>query len=86
MKSLIKNYIDLLTIDKLQEFADKNNINLTNNELNYILNLIQENYDDIIKNDTIYLEKLKNNINENEFIKIKELYLYYKNKYKNYLF
>lgn len=86
MKSLIKNYIDLLTIDKLQEFAEKNNINLTIKELDYVLNLIKTNYEDIIKDDTKYLENLKNNIKEKEFIKIKELYLFYKNKYSGYLF
>ena len=86
MKSLIKNYIELLSVDKLKEFSLKNNINLTDNELNYLLNLVKNNYEDIIKNDTKYLENLKNNINHTEFIKIKELYLYYKNRYKGYLF
>lgn len=86
MKSLIKNYIDLLTIDKLKEFSLKNNINLTYSELNYLLDLVKNNYEDILKDDTKYLEDVKNNINPAEFIKIKELYLYYKNRYKGYLF
>lgn len=86
MKSLIRNYINLLTIDKLKEFGLKNNINLTDNELNYLLNLIKNNCDDILKDDTKYLEDVKSNINPTEFIKIKELYLYYKNRYKGYLF
>jgi len=86
MKSLIKNYIELLTIDKLKEFSSKNNINLTDNELNYLLNLVKNNFEDILKDDTKYLEDVKNNINPTEFIKIKELYLYYKNRYKGYLF
>ena len=86
MKSLLKNYIDLLTLEKAKEFSLKNNFNLTDNELNYILKLVKKNYDEILLNDTKYLEDLKNNINPSEFIKIKELYLYYKNKYKGYLF
>lgn len=86
MKSLIKNYIDLLTIDKLKSFSLKNNINLTDSELNYLLNLVKNNYEDILKDDTKYLEDVKNNINSSEFIKIKELYLYYKNRYNGYLF
>ena len=86
MKSLIKNYIDLLTTEKLKEFCLKNNINLTDNELNYLLNLVKNNYEDILKDDSKCLEDVKNNINPNEFIKIKELYLYYKNRYKGYLF
>ena len=86
MKSLIKNYIDKLSINNLKDFALNNNINLTDNELNYILNLVKDNYEDILKDDTIYLENIKNNINPLEYEKIKNLYLYYKNKYKNYLF
>ena len=66
MKSLIKNYIDLLTIDKLKEFATNNNINLSNHELDYLLNLVKTNYEDILKNDTKYLEDIKTNINNFE--------------------
>ena len=84
MKSLIKNYIDLLTVDKLKEFSIKNNINLTNTELEYLLNLVKNNYEDILKDDTKYLEELKNNINEHQ--KVIDLYLYYKNRYTGYLF
>lgn len=86
MKSLIKNYIDILSIDKLKEFAITNNINLTNNELEYLLNLVKNNFEDILKDDTKYLENIKNNINPSEYPKVKELYLYYKNRYKGYLF
>ena len=86
MKSLIKNYIELLTIDKLKEFASKNNIILNNNEIEYLLNLVKNNYEDILKDDTKYLEEVKNNINSTEYSKVKELYLYYKNRYKGYLF
>lgn len=86
MKSLIKNYIELLNITKLKEFSLKNNINLTDNELNYLLNLVKNNYEDILKDDTKCLEDVKKNINPTEFVKIKELYLYYKNRYKGYLF
>ena len=84
MKSLIKNYIDLLNIDKLKEFALKNNINLTDSELNYLLNLVKNNYEDILKDDIKYLEDVKNNIKQHQ--KVIDLYLYYKNRYKGYLF
>jgi len=48
MKNLIKNYIDKLSIDNLKEFSLKNNINLTNSELDYILNLVKNNYENIL--------------------------------------
>lgn len=86
MKNLIKNYIDLLSIEKVKDFSIKNNINLSDNELNYLLNLVKNNYEDIMKDDTKYLKEIENNINPIEFKKLKDLYLYYKNRYKGYLF
>jgi len=35
--------------------------------------------------DTIYLKNIKEKINSNEYIKLENLYFYYKNKYKRYL-
>jgi len=86
MKSLIKNYIDLLSIDKLNEFGIKNDIHLSNNELKYLLNLVKNNWENMLLNEDKYFKLLENNINKNDFIKIKELFLYYKNRYKGYLF
>lgn len=86
MKNLIKNYIDLLSIEKVKDFSIKNNINLSDSELNYLLNLVKNNYEDIMKDDTKYLKEIENNINPIEFKKLKDLYLYYKNRYKGYLF
>ena len=86
MISLIKNYINKLSIDNLRDFALKNDINLTDMELEYLLNLTKENFDDILINEDKYLDMVKNNINSSEFKKIEELFLYYKNKYKGYLF
>ena len=86
MKSLIKNYVDKLTIDNLREFAIKNDINLNQNELEYLLNLVQNNFEDILINEDKYLNLVQNNINTEAFVKVKELFLYYKNRYKGYLF
>ena len=86
MKSLIENYIDLLTKEKLNEFGIKNNIHLSNNELEYLLNLIKNNWEDILVDEKKYMEDLKNNINQIEYEKIKTLFLYYKKRYKGYLF
>ena len=86
MNILIKNYISKLSINNLKEFALKNNINLTDIELEYLLTLVKENFDDILVNEDKYLNIVKDNINPNEFEKIKELFLYYKNRYKGYLF
>ena len=86
MKSLIKNYVDKLTTQNLREFAIKNDINLNQIELEYLLNLVQNNFEDILVNEDKYLNLVQNNINYEAFIKVKELFLYYKNRYKGYLF
>ncbi|MBQ2947270.1 MAG: hypothetical protein IJE04_05470 [Bacilli bacterium] len=86
MKGLIKNYIDKLTTQTLSEFAVKNDIKLSTNELEYLLNLAKNNFDDILVNEDKYLGLVEKNINPTAFIKVKELYLYYRNRYKGYLF
>ena len=86
MKGLIKNYVEKLTIKDLSDFALKNNIHLSNDELEYLLNLTKNHFEDMLVNEDKYLEEVKNNVNTEEFDKIKKLFLYYKNKYKGYLF
>lgn len=85
MKGLIKNYVDKLNIDKLKEFALKNDIYLSENEFEYLLDLIKNNFEDILVQENKYLDLVKENVNPEAFFKIKELFLYYKNRYKGYL-
>lgn len=85
MKGLIKNYVDKLTVDKLKEFALKNDIYLSESEFEYLLDLIKNNFDDILVQENKYLDLVKENVNPEAFVKIKELFLYYKNRYKGYL-
>lgn len=85
MKGLIKNYIDLLSIDKLKSFALKNEINLNEEQLEYILNLTKNSWEDILINDDKYFKLLQDKIDQSNLDKIRELFLYYKNRYKGYL-
>ena len=86
MKSLIKNYVSKLTKEKLDGFAKKKDIYLSDSELNFLLDLIKNNVDDILKNDEKYLIKIKNNISTTNYDKLYQVYIYYKNRYKGYLF
>lgn len=86
MKSLLKNYIEKLTLDELRNFGEKNGINISNDEYKFILDLVQHNYEDILVNEDKYLSLLEEKINPTEFKKIKNLFLEYKNKFKGYLF
>jgi len=84
-KIIIKKYIDKLSIQNLNDFALNNNIILTKTELEYIYNLIKNNWEQILNNNDSILLKLKSNINNNSFEKIEKLYYKYKKKYKEYL-
>lgn len=83
---LIKNYINNLKQNDIYNFAIKNNINLTNDEINYLYKLIKNNYQEIIYNDPDnILKDLKQNISEDSFEKIVKLYYIYKEKYQRFL-
>ena len=82
---LLKNYIEKLTLDEIKNFGIKKGINISDTEYQFILDLIQKNFEDLIINEDKYLAMIENIINQKEFEKIKKLYFEYKNKYKNYL-
>lgn len=83
---LIKNYINKLTINDVNSLAIKNDINLSNDELNFIYNIIKNNYNDLLYGDSTYIfNELKNNVSENNYFKIKELFNTYKQKYQSLL-
>lgn len=78
MKELIiKSYIKNLSKQDIINYSLKNNINLTNYELDYIYNNIKYNYEDILSNPTLYLNEIKNNVSNNTYNKIYELYTTY---------
>ena len=83
---LLKNYIEKLTLDELRSFGEKNGINISLTEYQFILDLVQKNFEDLLQNEDKYLSMIEEKINPTEFKKIKDLYLYYKNRYKGYLF
>ena len=85
MKSLLKNYIEKLTLDEIRLFGEKHNINISDTEYQFILDLVQGNFDDLLQNENKYLSIIEQKINPIEFNKIKTLYAKYKEKYKNYL-
>ncbi len=86
MNKLIESYINNLTVDKLGSLATKNNIYLSENELGFSYKFIKKNWSNILTNITSFnIEKIKNNYTEENFNKIKKLYLTSIRKYANYL-
>ncbi len=83
---LIKNYISKITKTDILEFAKKNDINLNDNELEYIYNIIKNQYQEILYGDFNNIFKnLKNNINNDSYQKIVKLFFIYKEKYQSFL-
>ena len=86
MKDLLESILKKLTLDEIKTFGIKHGINLSDTEYNFILDLVQKNFDDLVENENKYLDLIESKINPNEFKKIKQLFLEYKNKYGKYLF
>ena len=83
---LIKNYISKLTLNDIEKFARKNEIELNEKELKIIEIHIRNDWKTIIYGDpTPVLNNLKEKINKVQYQKIENLYKEYKDKYKNYL-
>ncbi len=83
---LIKNYINKLNISDIEKFALNNNINLSNNETNVIYDIMKKNYKDILNGnyDTSF-KILKNNLSNDNYEKVKNLFFKYKEKYQHLL-
>ena len=83
---LIKNYISRLTLKDIDEFAKKHGIELNEKELKLIEQHIRKDWRTIIYgNPRPILDNLKTKLKNNEYQKIENLYIEFKNKYKNYL-
>ena len=74
---LIKSYIKSLTKDDIKMYAKKNDIILSNTELEYIFFNIKNNYEKILSNPELYLKKFKTDLNTSTYQKIYELYTIY---------
>lgn len=85
IKKLIKQYINKLTKQDIVDFALKQGIILTDKELEVIYNEIKYNFDELFYNTECVLNKRKDKLEHTTYLKIKELILIYKEKYRNYL-
>ena len=83
---IIKNYINNLSINDIITFAKKNDITLSNDEVNYIYKTIKCNYKVLLGSTyEIVLNEAKNYLTNDNYKKICNLYLDYRNKFKNFL-
>ena len=78
--NLIKLYINKIKKEDINTFLKDNNINLTDDELNYLYS-IKNKYELIINEDQILLNEISNNISKDNYNKLLELFYKYKSIY-----
>ncbi len=78
--NLIKVYINKIKKEDINTFLKDNNINLTDDELNYLYS-IKNKYELIINEDQILLNEISNNISKDNYNKLLELFYKYKSIY-----
>ena len=82
MYSLVEGVVNKLSLNDVFSFAKKNSVNLSNDEANFILNFLKNNWYSLLKSQNIeILNNYKSNFSQENFGKIKGLLEYYKNRY-----
>ena len=82
IKNLIINYIKNMNINDINNFLINNDIYLSNKELEFIYNYINNNYLLILDNPSVFnLEDYKDIFSNDNYIKLNELINEYKIKY-----
>ncbi len=84
-KDYIINYSSKITKENIKDFALKNNIILSEKESDIIFNSIHYDIKELLNDPIIFLDKRKDKFENTTYLKIKDLIIFYINKYKNYL-
>jgi len=82
---LLKNYIEKMTVEDVDNYAKRNDIYLSDNELDFTYNFIKKNYEALYANPNIDLSRFKSNYSLENYEKIIKLINNLKIKYAQYL-
>ncbi len=86
MKFLIESYVRNIECQDIINFGRENEIVINNDEAMFLKELLNDHLSDVLEgNDYNVLQILKERFDGTRFDKMKNLYLVYKEKYKNYL-
>ncbi len=86
MNTLIKQYINKITINNINDFAIKNNINLNEKELNILYDVIKQRYEEVLyQDDSVIKSYLKEHLTSENYDKVIKLYNEYRKKFGDYL-
>ena len=83
---LIENYIKQISKQDIKEFANKNNIHLSEKDQDILYHYLMNNWQDLLYGNYRELfSELEVHIDKDKFLKIKDLFNFYFNKYQNLL-
>ena len=86
MFNIIGAYINKLTKDDINKFAISKGATLSNEELEFTYSFIKKNWKDILKNPSIFdIERYSKYYSNDNFIKIKQVFNEYFQKFSSYL-
>ena len=86
MYNLIKAYMGRMTIQDVNNFAVSKNIYLSGEELNFVYEFINKNWEQVIKNPKLLnLDRYKDKFSKENFEKIKKLFLEYSSRYSSFI-
>jgi len=86
MFNIIERYMNKLSISDVDNFAKKNNVFLTEEELSFTYQFVKKNWQAIISNPSMLnLDRYKDKFSEENLLKIKKLFKEYSIRFKNYL-
>lgn len=78
--------MDKVTKNDIDNFAKKNNIFLTPEELDFTYTFVKKNWQTVIANPSMLnLDRYKDKFSEENLLKIKKLFKEYSIRFKNYL-
>ena len=80
MNYFIESFIKKLSYDTFNNYLIKQNIILNDKTSLYFFDLLKYNYQDILKRPDYYLNIIKNNVDDNTYNNIYNLYLTYSKK------
>ncbi len=86
MFNIIGAYINKLTKDDVNKFAISKGATLSNEELEFTYSFIKKNWKDVLKNPSIFdIERYSKYYSNDNFIKIKQVFNEYFQKFSSYL-
>ena len=82
MYNLVKRYVSNLTKEQINDFALKNDVTLSESELDFVYVFVKKNWEMIFQNpNLLQLERYKKQFSEENFVKIQKLFAMYYQKY-----